>query len=61
MTPILFLVDWRKGDLSFHEKKEKKVRFTCIDVFSRKHVLEARFDEYFNVKLLMELLDIAKS
>jgi hypothetical protein len=47
------------GDLSFHDKKEKKVRFACIDVFNRKHVLEARFDEYFNVNLLLELLDVA--
>lgn len=48
------------GDLSLRDKKMKKLRFTCIDVFNRRHVIESPFEETTNLNLLLELLDTSE-
>jgi hypothetical protein len=49
------------GDLSLHHQKPLRVKFTCIDVFSNRHVICARKEEFINFNLLLELLDTASS
>lgn len=49
----------RAGDPSLGKKREKRVRFTCVDAFNKKHVINAQHNEYINPNLLRELLDIA--
>lgn len=49
------------GDPSLKNKKAKKLKFTCIDVFNQRHIIENRFETLFNLNLLLEILDIAES
>jgi hypothetical protein len=47
------------GDISLHEKTIQKVRFTCIDVFNRKHVLRADYKDFAGLNPLLEILDVS--
>jgi hypothetical protein len=46
------------GDLSLHTKEIKKIRFSCLDVFKKEHVLNATYKEFVGLDPLLEILEV---
>jgi hypothetical protein len=49
------------GDIKFHEQRKpvKKAKFTCIDVFRKRHTIEVEENHFLDINLLLELLQVS--
>lgn len=47
------------GAIELHKKTMRTVRFTCIDVFGKRHTIEADLKKFLNWNLFLELLGVS--